>query len=265
MNDIAGLPAGGFRLDGLTALISGGSRNIGASIALGYVQSGADVIIVGRDADRLEGVARQLREHGPGQKVLPIAADIGQRQDADRVIATALDACGTVHVLVNNAADIGLGPGVPTLETPILDVTDEAWDAVYATNILAPFRLVRGLAPAMLEAGGGSVINVLSGAGFSPVSGLCPYSSSKAALWMMTRALAVELSPTIRVNGLVPGTISEDGLARSPGQVHMLETAIPFRRLGRPEELVGAAVYLASPAASYTSGTLLFCNGARLW
>jgi NAD(P)-dependent dehydrogenase (short-subunit alcohol dehydrogenase family) len=146
--------------------------------------------------------------------------------------------------------------------TGIEDVADEVWDEAYETNILAPFRLTRALAPGMVKAGGGSVMNVLSGSGFSPIvrEGRVAYGTTKAALWMMTRYLA----PAIRVNGLVPGSISPDGQMHHAAHQERIR-AIPFGRIGRPEELVGAAVYLASPAASYTSGTLLFCNGARPW
>jgi NAD(P)-dependent dehydrogenase (short-subunit alcohol dehydrogenase family) len=261
VTDLVGLPAGGFRLDGLVGLITGGSRNIGANIALGFAQAGADVIIVARDGKRLDDVAAQIRAEVPARRVLSIAADVGKRGDTDRIAHTALAEFGTVHVLVNNAAASALVPG-----TGIQDVSDEVWDEAYETNVLAPFRLTRALAPGMVEAGGGSVINVLSGSGFSPIvgEGRCAYGTTKAALWMMTRYLAVDLAPTIRVNGLVPGSISPDGEVHHRAHQERIR-AIPFRRIGRPEELVGAAVYLASPAASYTSGTLLFCNGARLW
>jgi NAD(P)-dependent dehydrogenase (short-subunit alcohol dehydrogenase family) len=97
------------------------------------------------------------------------------------------------------------------------------------------------------------------------VRNVLPYGVSKAALWMITRYLAVELAPLVRVNALVPGLMTEDGSPRSSGQAALLDAAVPFGRVGHPSELTGAAVYLASPAASYTSGTVLFCNGARPW
>src|SRR5262249_27415526 len=154
----------------------------------------------------------------PDRRVLTISADVSNRSDTDRVIETALGAFGVVHVLVNNAASSGMAAG-----TAIQDTTDDIWDDVYETNILAPFRLIRGLAPAMIAAariaaGGGSVINVLSGSGFQPIvgEGRCAYGTSKAALWMMTKYLAADLAPTIRVNGLVPGSISPDGEIHYP-------------------------------------------------
>jgi NAD(P)-dependent dehydrogenase (short-subunit alcohol dehydrogenase family) len=256
-----GLPAGGFRLDGLNAVVTGASRNIGASIATAVAESGADLVVVARDADRLQRFARSLNDRFPERRVIPIAADMGDRASVDRLVAAIETEVGLIDVIVNNAAAVGTTTGVPILEVP-----DAAWDEVYEANLLGPFRLIRALVAPLLAAGrSGSVINVLSGAGFLPVPTQAAYGATKAALWMVTRSLALELAPAIRVNALVPGVVSESGAPRNRAQADVVASAVPFGRVGRPEEVAGAAVYLASPAASYTSGTVIFCNGARAW
>jgi NAD(P)-dependent dehydrogenase (short-subunit alcohol dehydrogenase family) len=151
-------------------------------------------------------------------------------------------------------------------------VPDATWDAVLQTNLLAPLRLTRALAKQTLAAERtGSIINVISGSGLLansapghlPAPTMAPYGVSKAALWMLTRYLAAELAPQIRVNALRPGLTSEGGAMRdAEPYARLLESgAVPLGPIARPEEIAGAAVYLASPAASYTTGEMLICNG----
>jgi NAD(P)-dependent dehydrogenase (short-subunit alcohol dehydrogenase family) len=248
-----------FRLDGQVALVTGASRNIGAAIATAFAEAGSDLVLVARGADGLAAIAERLTGSHPGRRVLTITADLSVPEDIDRIAASALGEFGVVDTVVNNAATTGT-------PAPSLEVADSAMEDVFRTNVFAPFRVIQALAPAMLESGrGGSIINVLSGAGFLPVPRTLPYGASKAALWLMTRSLAVELAPSIRVNALVPGLVTDDGEPRYEGQQQMVEATVPFGRMGRADEVAGAAVYLASPAASYTSGAVIACNGARLW
>jgi NAD(P)-dependent dehydrogenase (short-subunit alcohol dehydrogenase family) len=191
---------------------------------------------------------------------MTIAADLAEAGDVDRAVDAALEEFETIDILVNNARAGG------ATDMPVLEIPDDALDLTYRTNVLAPFRLTRALAKSMVSSGrGGCVINVLSGAGFLPLEASLPYGTTKAALWMMTRYFAVELAPAVRVNALVPGSIAEKGAPRNEVERAFVETSVPFKRMGRPNEVAGAAVYLASPAATYTSGTVLFCNGARPW
>jgi NAD(P)-dependent dehydrogenase (short-subunit alcohol dehydrogenase family) len=258
---VVGLPAGGFSLEGLTAVITGASRNIGASLTAAFAEAGADVVMVARDEPRLAAMAAIIAGRSPQRRIITRTADLGVRDSVDRLIESIAADVGVVDILVNNAAALAT-----TTDVPILATSDEAWDQLYETNLLSPFRLIRGLVAPMLDAGRtGSVINVLSGAGFLPVKDQCAYGSMKAALWMMTRYLAQDLAPNVRVNALVPGIVSHTGAPRSPAQAEVVQTAVPFGRVGRPEEITGAAVYLSSPAASYTSGEVIFCNGARAW
>lgn len=257
---VSGLPAGGFRLDGLTAVVTGASRNIGAAIVEAFASAGADVVLVARDKERLSVSIAALEQRHPERRFVALAADVGRRGQVDELVRSIAEQVGVVDIVVNNAAAIGKA-GVPILEQP-----DSAWDQMYETNVLGPFQLIRGLVRPMIAAGrSGSVLNVLSGAAFQPVPSQSAYGASKAALWMLTRCLARDLAPQIRANAVVPGVVSESGQPRSAAQERIVADSVPFGRVGRPEEIAGAAVYLSSPAASYTSGEVIFCNGARPW
>lgn len=249
------LPAApSFRLDGSTALITGASRNIGRAIASAFAHAGSDLVVVARDPVRLSRVAEAIRRQ-TGVKVREVAADIASNEGLDSV-TRELDA-GPVDILVNNAHITGGTTSIATAD-------DELWNTVFATNLWAPLRLARRLLPEMTAAGSGCIINLMSGSGLQPTPDLAPYGVSKAALWMLTRYLAVEAAPAVRVNALCPGLVSEDGRPRNESHRAIIG-AVPMGRVGRPEEIAGAAVYLASSAASYVTGELLIVNGGRPW
>jgi NAD(P)-dependent dehydrogenase (short-subunit alcohol dehydrogenase family) len=245
----------------MNTLVTGVGPGIGANIALGFAQAGADVVLVARNVERLERLAAEIRAAAPNRKIRTIPGDVGSREETERISEAALQACGRIDVLVNNAFDAAVAAS-----SELEDQTDELWQRAYDVNVMAPLRLTQAFVPEMLNAGSGAIINVLSGSGFQPIigEGRAAYGTTKAALWTLTRYLAVDLAPRIRVNGLVPGVISPDGGIHNETQ-RIWADLVPFRRVGSASELAGAAVYLASPAASYTSGTLLVCNGARLW
>jgi NAD(P)-dependent dehydrogenase (short-subunit alcohol dehydrogenase family) len=265
-----GIDASAFRLDGQVAVITGASRNIGAAIAGSFANAGADIIITARGKDELGATAAAIRASAPERRVETLTHDIGRPADVDHLADFALRRFGRVDILVNNAYSTGLQEGIN-----VLSAADATWQGVIDTNLLAPIRLVRKLAPAMLAHGKGTIINVISGSGFLPNSApghlpaptMAPYGVTKAALWMLTRYLAAELAPQIRVNALCPGLTSEAGEMREAEPYARLinSGAVPLGRIARPEEIAGAAVYLASPAASYTTGEVLICNGGRAW
>jgi NAD(P)-dependent dehydrogenase (short-subunit alcohol dehydrogenase family) len=260
MDNGYGIGPEGFRLDGQVALVTGASKNIGAAIAGSFARAGADVLMVARGEERLAAVAERIREQSPGRRIEITTADV---RDTERVAAHAVETFGRVDTLVNNAFDAGLDEGLNVLE-----VSDEIWERVIAINLLAPLRLIRALAPTL-----GNVINLVSGSGLLPNSApghlpaptMAPYGVTKGALWTLTRYLAAELAPQIRVNALCPGLTSEDGGMRveEPYERLLRSGAVPLNRIARPEEVAGAAVYLASPAASYTTGEILVTNGGR--
>ena len=266
-----GIAPDALRLDGQVALVTGASKNIGAAIAASFASAGADVLLVARSEERLEATAETIRGQAPDRRVETALADVTVRAEVDRLAAEALARFGHVDVLVNNAYAAGLEDGLDALE-----VDDAVWERVLEANLFGPLRLTRSLARAMLESGrGGNVINLISGSAFLPNSApghlpaptMAPYGVSKGALWTLTRYLASELAPHVRVNALCPGLVSEDGGMRveEPYRRLIESGAVPLGRIGRPEEIAGAAVYLASPAASYTTGEVLICNGGRAW
>ena len=247
-----------FSLAGRTAVITGASRNIGAAVSLGFAQAGADLVLVARDPTRLAEHGARIRER-TGRQVVEVAVDITS-PDAPETIETAAQRLpGSVDILVNNAYAGGAD------DTPVVHASESAWREVLETNLLAPVRLCARFAPVLATSGRGAIINVVSGSGLLPTPGSGPYGASKAALWMTTRSLAVELAPAVRVNALCPGLTTPQGQPiEHPAHKH-LAPLIPLRRLASPEELVGAAIYLASDAASYTTGEILIVNGGRPW
>jgi NAD(P)-dependent dehydrogenase (short-subunit alcohol dehydrogenase family) len=249
-----------FGIDGKVAVFTGASRNIGLAIARTFAEAGAAVVMVARDAVRLERRAAELA-HDTGARILTITGDVADAETTDSVVERVHTEFAQAHVLVNNAYASG-----DTFGRHVLDIDDEAWDATFRANVLGPFRLCRSLGRAMLAGDGGSIVNVLSGSAFQPTPQNTPYGATKAALWSMTRYLAVELAPSIRVNGLCPGlTVSNTGGPPAGPIVDGLLALVPMHRAGRPDEVAKAALYLASDAASYTTGALLTVNGGRLW
>lgn len=246
-----------FSLEDRTAVITGASKNIGAALALGFAQAGADLVLVARGADLLESVADDIRRR-TGRQIATIAADISHPDAAATIVDFATETLGQVDILVNNAFSAG------SSQAPLMDLDHGVWDEVLQTNLLAPMRLCRGFAPGMMTSKNASIINVVSGSGFLPSPNMGAYGVSKAALWMLTRYLAAEAAPAIRVNALCPGITTPDGEA-SHEIFRQLLPLVPMRRLGRPEEMVGAAIYLASDAASYATGEIIFVNGGRPW
>lgn len=244
-----------FSLAGRTSVITGASRNIGAALAMGFAKAGSDLVLVARDEARLNDHAERVRE-ASGRRVETVAADVTALDAAER-IGEAVSRVGRLDILLNNAFTGGSTLG------PITQSPDLVWDEVIGTNLLAPMRLCRAFA-GELTASRGSIINVVSGSGLLPTPGMGAYGVSKAGLWMLTRYLAVELAPAVRVNALCPGITTPDGVADHPILEGLLPH-VPLQRCAKPEELVGAAIYLASGAASYTTGELLIANGGRPW
>ncbi|MFB7917114.1 SDR family NAD(P)-dependent oxidoreductase [Streptomyces sp. NPDC056061] len=239
-----------FRLTGRTALITGAGRNIGAAIALGYAGAGADVLLVDRDKEAVEEVAGAVRA-STGRTAVTLHCDVGAADIVDHVAETARAHFDRVDILVNCALAFG------ATGTHSADVSPAQWQDALDINVLAPARLSALFVDALVKGGPGTIINLLSGAGFAPVPLAAPYSVSKAALWMLTRCFAKDCAPRIRVNGLCPGTVTPDGVART----EELRRATPMGRGGRADEVVGAAIYLASEASSYSTGDIVFVNG----
>jgi NAD(P)-dependent dehydrogenase (short-subunit alcohol dehydrogenase family) len=264
-NGMYGLPAGSFRLDGKMAVVTGASRNIGLSLSLALAQAGADIVMVARGAERLEDAAEAVRAAVPERRIEQCPADVGTTEGAGRIADFVHNRFGAADILVN-CAHSSAKAGI-SADLGILDIPDSMWIETFNTNVLGAYRLIKGLFAGHARDGKeASVINIVSGSGLLPVPVVanCPYGSSKAALWMMTRYLAVNLAPRIRVNAICPGNVSPTGEPHNATSRRMLPE-IPMGRVGRPSEIAGAAVYLASSAASFTTGEVIICNGGRAW
>jgi NAD(P)-dependent dehydrogenase (short-subunit alcohol dehydrogenase family) len=239
-----------FDLSGKVALVTGGSRGLGLEMVRAFASHGADVIISSRKLDACEAAAAEVRTLG--RRALAVAAHLGKWEDAGRLAEVAYAEFGRVDILVNNA---GMGPAAPSHE-----VTEELFDKVVGLNFKGPFRLAALVAKRMADGDGGVIINVSSTGGSIPLPGVVPYGCSKAALNAMTLSFAHEYGPKVRVNTLSAGPFLTD-IAKSWTQEQRVTSSNALRRPGQPHEVVTSALYLASPASSYTTGTMLRVDG----
>ncbi len=243
-------PAELFDLTGKVALVTGGSRGLGRAIALGYAAAGADVIVASRKLDACAAVAREVE--ATGRRALAVAAHVGRWDEIDRLVEASYDRFGKVDILVNNA---GMSPVAPSS----LETGEELFDRIVAVNFKGPFRLSANVATRMKAAGGGSVISVSSTGALRPLALFGPYAGAKAALNAVSVAFAQEFAPEVRFNVISPGAFYTDiskGWA-TPGAPQ----PVPLGRFGHPSEIVTAALYYASDASSYTTGSLLRVDG----
>jgi NAD(P)-dependent dehydrogenase (short-subunit alcohol dehydrogenase family) len=248
-----------FSLTGHVGLVTGASSGLGVECAHALALAGADVAIAARRGDRLERFAAELTA-SYGIKAVGVQADITSEPDLDRLMETARAQLGTIDVLVNNA---GISPTGRAEALP-----RSTWDAALATNLTAPMMLAQRVARDLIEVRKpGRIINMISIYGLvaSSIYRLSAYTATKAGLANLTRQLAIEWAPYgILVNAIAPGWIpteaTEAGMAKSQNRERM-EKATPLGRLGRPEEIRGAVVYLASAASTYVTGTILSIDG----
>lgn len=246
-----------FDLSGKVAIISGGSRGIGEAIARAYVAAGASVIISSRKPENVEPVAAAINDEHPG-RALAVAAHAGQPDAAEALVHTAVDHYGRLDIAVNNAAT---NPHFG----PLLVSEPWQWDKIFEVNVKGYFWLARAAANHMQAHGGGKIINVASVAGIEPGPMMGIYSISKAAVIMMTRVLAVELAGSnIQVNALAPGFVKtrfSAALWQNPMLSEHITKKTPAGRMAEPDELTGVALYLASPASSFTTGAVFTIDG----
>jgi NAD(P)-dependent dehydrogenase (short-subunit alcohol dehydrogenase family) len=244
-------------LNGKVALVTGGGRGIGKAITRRLAEAGADVVIASRKLEILQATATEFAEL-PG-RVVPIGCHVGRLDQLENLVREIETRLGPVDVLVNNSAtNIGQGP--------VLDVTDEMLDKIVEINVKSALRLVRLTVPQMIERkASGSVINIVSIAGLHPQPGGLLYSFSKAGLIMMTRSWAREFGPHgIRVNAIAPGLIQTDFSEyfwKNEQRRAQLESTQPIPRIGQPNEIGYAALYLASDEASFVTGQVLVLDG----
>jgi NAD(P)-dependent dehydrogenase (short-subunit alcohol dehydrogenase family) len=254
-----------FSLEGKVAIITGGGRGIGQGIAFAFAKAGAKVVITSRKAQDLEATAAEIKAFGGEVLVLP--AHLGKFEEIKKVIDTVMAKYGRIDILVNNA---GASPAMAT----VLDSDERIWDTVMNLNMKGLYFLSQAAARIMKNQGGGKIINVASIDGFKPEPFVSVYSISKAGVRMITKAFAMELAPhNIQVNTIAPGPISTKMMDShffhlTPEEAKKakaeMEKLLPMHRLGYPDDIAGAAVYLASAASNYTTGAEIIIDGAVL-
>lgn len=239
-----------FDFSGKVILVTGGSRGLGYRMVKAFAERGADVIIASRKVENCEKVADEVR--ALGRKAMAVGMHAGRWADCDALVERAYGEFGRVDVLVNNA---GMSPACPSHE-----VSEALFDSVLNLNFKGPFRLASQVGHRMAEGAGGAIINISSIASTRSSPGVVPYSGAKAALNAMTASLAREYAPKVRVNAIVAGPFLTD-IAEAWEAEKREKQPVALGRPGLPEEIVTAALMLASPASSYTTGVLLPVDG----
>ncbi|WP_410875949.1 SDR family oxidoreductase [Nocardia sp. A7] len=247
-----------FRLDDRVAVVTGAGRGLGAAIAIGFAQAGADVVIAARTETDLRQVAEQVA--AAGRRAHIVVADLADPDTVAGLADIAVEQFGRLDIVVNN-----VGGAMPK---PLLDTSPADLAEAFGFNVGTAHALVRAaVAPMLATAGTGSIINITSTMGRLPGRAFAAYATAKAALAHYTRSAALDLSPRIRVNAIAPGSILTSALAVVAGNDAMrtqMEQATPLRRLGEPTDIATAALFLASPAGSFLTGKVLEVDGGLI-
>jgi 7-alpha-hydroxysteroid dehydrogenase len=244
-----------FRIDERVAIVTGGGRGIGAAIGLGLAEAGADVVLAARTVEQLEIVAKSVR--AAGRKALVVPADMDALDTVPGIVDRTLDEFGRLDIVVNNAG------GSPP--KPLLDTSDRMFERAFHFNATTAFAMSKAAIPHLLaNEGGGVILNISSAIGRLVNRGSVAYGTAKAALSHMTRLMAADLAPRIRVNAIAVGSVAtsalETVLIDDDVRERMIE-ATPLKRLGQPVDIAIAALYLCSPAGSFVTGKVLEVDG----
>jgi NAD(P)-dependent dehydrogenase (short-subunit alcohol dehydrogenase family) len=245
-----------FRLDGKLALVTGGARGLGRTMAQALAEAGADVALAGRGVKACEEAAAAIAE-ATGRRTRAFAVDVTVASDVEKLAHEVESQLGPVDILVNNAGT--------NIRGPIEQLTEADWDTVIDTNLKGPFLCARAIGPRMVKRGWGRVINLASVLGIIALPGRAPYCSSKAGIINLTRVLALEWAGTgVTANAICPGAFGTElnrPLLDDPVKYQEFVRRIPMGRWGEVEEIAGAVVFLASDAATYVTGSSLFVDG----
>jgi NAD(P)-dependent dehydrogenase (short-subunit alcohol dehydrogenase family) len=243
-------------LNGKVAVITGASKGIGKVIALAYAQAGAKVVVSSRKQEAVDLVAQEIQ--AAGGEAMALAAHTGRPEEVEALVAKTVDCWSRVDIAVNNAAT---NPHFG----PLLAADEGQLEKILDTNLKGYFRLCKGVVPHMEAGGGGKIVNIASVAGLRPGLNMGAYSLSKAAVLMLTQVLAIELgSANIQVNAIAPGIIKTKFsrvLWESDDILRMVEARTPLMRIGQPEDVVGAALFLVSNASDYITGAVIVVDG----
>ena len=262
-SDSPGVPAGFrdardlFDLTGRIAVVTGGTRGLGLAMVRAFASAGAEVVVVSRKPEACQEVVASLRSQG--LKAAGCACHVGHWDELEPLVENIYRDFGRIDVLVNNA-------GISPLYGKLSEVTEDLFDKVIAVNLKGPFRLAALVGERMVAAGRGSIINVSSTGAARPTRDIVPYAAAKAGVNAMTVGLAHAFGPAVRVNAVMPGPFLTT-IAKAWDMEVFAERArtFPMRRAGQAEEIAGAALYLASDASTYTTGTILTVDGGAQW
>ena len=243
-----------FRLDGKVAIITGAGRGIGAATATMFAEAGADVVIGARTADQLAVVAAEVEAQR--RRAVVVAGDLSTRVRLATLVYAAVAEFGGIDVVVNN-----VGGSMPQA---FMDTSEKAFDGAMRWNVTTAFNLSQLAVPHLVQRPGANIVNIASTAGLFASRGFAAYGTAKAALIHLTKALAQDLAPKIRVNAVCPGAIATSALdivLQTTELEQAMNESTPLGRLGEPDEIAAAALYLASPASAYTTGQFLGVDG----
>lgn len=243
-----------FDLTDKAAIVTGAGRGIGAACALAFADAGADVVLAARTKEQLDEVAAQIAERGRRGVVVP--CDVSDTANLEELVKQAIDELGRVDVVVNNA-----GGSMPQ---PFLDTSERGFEKAFHFNVTTAFTLSKLAVPRMLDGDGGSIVNISSAMGRLTDRGFVAYGTAKGALTHMTRLLAADLAPRIRVNAIAVGSVATSALEivlENDELRNEMVTKTPLRRLGEPDDIAIAALYLASPAGSFVTGKVWEVDG----
>ena len=242
-----------MKLEGKVAIVTGATSGMGRATAVLFAKEGAKVVVTGRNEERAQAVVDEIK--GNGGEAIYVIVDASNVEDCKKIFDATIEAFGTVDILVNNAGMLSM--------SPLLEVSIEEWNKVFAVNVTSALYLTQLCAPVMKEKGKGVIVNVASVASYAAHHGFAAYISSKHAMAGLSKSMAWELGPEIRVNAIAPGAI-HTAMVDSIGGPSVLQGMIdncPCKRVGQPEDIAGAALFLASDDCTFMTGQIIKVDG----